>query len=110
MIETELFRAPDVFRALGDPTRRAVYERLTGGERSVGELTAGMGVSQPAVSQHLAALKAAGLVGERRDGRRTYYRIEPVGLAPLIDWLGRYRAFWPTRIERLKDILKEMDQ
>jgi hypothetical protein len=49
-------------------------------------------------------------VAERRDGRRTYYRIEPHGLSPLIDWLGRYRAFWPTRIERLKDILKEMDQ
>ena len=104
MIESE------IFRALGDPTRRAVYERLTGGERSVSELTAGIGVSQPAVSQHLAALKAAGLVGERRDGRKVFYRIEPAGLAPLIDWLGRYRAFWPERIERLKDVLKEMDQ
>jgi DNA-binding transcriptional ArsR family regulator len=104
MIESE------VFRALSDPTRRAVYERLTGGERSVVELTAGMGVSQPAVSQHLAALKSAGLVGERREGRRTYYRIEPAGLAPLLDWLARYRAFWPAKIERLKDVLKEMDQ
>jgi DNA-binding transcriptional ArsR family regulator len=100
----------DVFRALGDPTRRAVYERLTGGERSVTELKQGLPISQPAVSQHLSALKAAGLVAERRDGRRTYYRIAPEGLTPLIDWLGRYRAFWPTRIERLKRILKEMDQ
>ena len=101
---------PDLFRALSDPTRRAVYERLSAGERSVVELTHGLGVSQPAVSQHLAALKAAGLVGERREGRRVYYRIEPIGLAPLFDWLGRYRAFWPDRIERLKRILKEMDQ
>ena len=100
----------DLFRALSDPTRRAVYERLTAGERSVVELTSGLGVSQPAVSQHLAALKAAGLVGERREGRRVYYRIEPMGLAPLIDWLGRYRAFWPDRIERLRRILTEMDQ
>ncbi|HEY1426450.1 MAG TPA: metalloregulator ArsR/SmtB family transcription factor [Caulobacteraceae bacterium] len=100
----------DVFRALGDPTRRAVYERLTGGERSVTELKQGLPISQPAVSQHLSALKAAGLVAERRDGRRTYYRIAPEGLSPLIDWLGRHRAFWPTRIERLKRILKEMDQ
>ncbi len=100
----------DLFRALSDPTRRAVYERLTAGERSVVELTDGLGVSQPAVSQHLAALKAAGLVGERRDGRRVYYRIEPMGLAPLIDWLGRYRAFWPDRIDRLRRILREMDQ
>jgi DNA-binding transcriptional ArsR family regulator len=99
-----------LFRALGDPTRRAVYERLSGGERSVSELTAGAEISQPAVSQHLAALKAAGLVGERREGRKVYYRIEPAGLAPLIDWLARYRAFWPQRIEKLKDLLKEMDQ
>ena len=104
MIETE------VFRALGDPTRRAVYERLTAGERSVSELRQGLPISQPAVSQHLAALKAAGLVGERREGRKVFYRIEPQGLAPLIDWLGRYRAFWPAKIERLKDVLKEMDQ
>ncbi len=100
----------DVFRALSDPTRRAVLDRLAAGERSVAELTAALPVSQPAVSQHLAALKAAGLVGERREGRRTYYRIEPQGLAPLIDWLGRYRAFWPERIERLRDVLREMDQ
>jgi DNA-binding transcriptional ArsR family regulator len=100
----------DVFRALSDPTRRAVLDRLAGGERSVAQITEALPVSQPAVSQHLAALKAAGLVGERREGRRTFYRIEPAGLAPLIDWLGRYRAFWPERIERLKDILREMDQ
>jgi DNA-binding transcriptional ArsR family regulator len=100
----------DVFRALADPTRRAVLDRLAGGERSVAQITEALPVSQPAVSQHLAALKAAGLVGERREGRRTFYRIEPQGLAPLIDWLGRYRAFWPERIERLKDILREMDQ
>ena len=100
----------EIFRALGDPTRRAVYERLTGGERSVTELRAGLPISQPAVSQHLAALKAAGLVGERREGRKVFYRIEPAGLAPLIDWLGRYRAFWPERIERLKELLKDMDQ
>jgi DNA-binding transcriptional ArsR family regulator len=104
MIET------DLFRALGDPTRRAVYERLTGGEMSVSALTQGFGISQPAVSQHLAALKAAGLVGERREGRRVFYRIEPKGLTPLFDWLDRYRAFWPERIERLKDLLKDMDQ
>jgi DNA-binding transcriptional ArsR family regulator len=101
---------PDIFRALGDPTRRAVLDRLSAGERSVTELRVGLPISQPAVSQHLAALKAAGLVGERREGRKVFYRIEPAGLAPLIDWLGRYRAFWPERIERLKDLLKDMDQ
>ena len=99
-----------LFRTLADPTRRAVFERLSAGEMTVSDLRSGFSVSQPAISQHLAALKAAGLVGERRDGRRVYYRIEPAGLAPLLEWLGRYRAFWPQRIERLKDVLKEMDQ
>jgi DNA-binding transcriptional ArsR family regulator len=100
----------DIFRALSDGTRRAVLDRLAGGERSVSQIASELPVSQPAVSQHLAALKAAGLVGERREGRRVFYRIEPEGLAPVIDWLGRYRAFWPDRIGRLRRLLKEMDQ
>ncbi len=104
MIEVE------VFRALSDPTRRAVFERLSGAEMSVSDLKAGFEISQPAVSQHLAALKQAGLVSERREGRFIYYRSEPKGLAPLIDWAQRYGAFWPARIEKLKDVLKGMDQ
>jgi DNA-binding transcriptional ArsR family regulator len=99
-----------IFRALGDPTRRAVYERLSEGEMNVADLKAGLPISQPAVSQHLAALKLAGLVSERRDGRRTFYRIEPEGLRPLIDWMARTGGFWPERIEGLKDLLKRMDQ
>lgn len=101
---------PDVFHALADPTRRAVFERLAGREMSVSELKAGFPVSQPAISQHLAVLRGAGLVSERREGRYTYYRIEPGGLAPLVDWVDRYRAFWPKRIEKLKDVLRGMDQ
>ncbi len=100
----------DIFRALADPTRRAVYERLAGGEMSVSELKAGFSVSQPAISQHLAALRGAGLVAERREGRHAYYRIAPEGLGPLAQWMDRYRAFWPERVERLKDVLKEMDR
>ena len=99
----------DVFRALADPTRRAVFERLAGGEMSVSQLTAGFAISQPAVSQHLAALRSAGLVNERRDGRFAYYRVAPEGLTPLADWVDRYRAFWPARIERLKDVLKDLE-
>lgn len=101
--------APDVFRALSDPTRRAVYERLGEGELTVSALTANFDVSQPAISQHLAALKSAGLVDERREGRNVYYRIEPQGLEPLIGWIERHRAFWPERIDRLRDVLKRMD-
>lgn len=104
MIEAE------IFRALADPTRRAVYERLAGGEMSVSELRSGMSVSQPAVSQHLAVLRGAGLVSERRAGRNAYYRADPQGLEPLLGWIERYRAFWPERIERLKAVLKDMDQ
>lgn len=99
----------EIFRALADPTRRAIFERLAAAEMSVGELKSGFAVSQPAVSQHLAMLKQAGLVAERREGRHAYYRIAPEGLAPLGQWVDRYRAFWPARIEKLKDVLKGMD-
>lgn len=97
------------FRALSDPTRRAVFERLAGGELTVSQLTAGFSVSQPAISQHLAALRSAGLVQERRAGRFTYYRADAQGLTPLAKWIDRYRIFWPARIEKLKTVLKEID-
>jgi DNA-binding transcriptional ArsR family regulator len=98
-----------ILRALADPTRRAVFEQLAQREMSVSELKAGFDVSQPAISQHLAALRGAGLVAERREGRFAYYRADPSGLAPLIDWIDRYRVFWPERIERLKDVLKDLN-
>ena len=100
----------EIFRALADPTRRAVFERLAGVEMNVTALKAGFEISQPAISQHLAVLRRAGLVSERRDGRSVNYRVDPNGLAPLVDWMGRYAAFWPDRVERLKSLLKEMDQ
>jgi len=100
----------EVFRALADPTRRAVLERILVREMSVSELKAGFPISQPAISQHLAALRRAGLVRERREGRHAYYRGDPAGLAPLFDWVDRYRAFWPQRIEKLRDVLKGVDQ
>ncbi len=100
----------DVFRALADPTRRAVFERILAREMSVSELKSGFPISQPAISQHLAALRGAGLVTERREGRHAYYRGDPAGLTPLFDWVDRYRAFWPQRIEKLRDVLKGVDQ
>ena len=96
----------DLFRVLADPTRRAVLERLAGGEMTVSGIKAGFSISQPAISQHLAALRGAGLVSERREGRFAYYRAEPAALDPLIDWIDRYRAFWPARIEKLKDLVE----
>lgn len=99
----------DVFRALADPTRRAVYQRLAGAEMSVSDLRDNMPVSQPAISQHLGVLRAAGLVTERREGRFAYYRAAPEGLSPLLDWIERYSAYWPERIEKLKDVLKDIE-
>jgi DNA-binding transcriptional ArsR family regulator len=98
-----------VFRALADPTRRAVFERLCRQEMSVLELKSGFQVSQPAISQHLATLKSVGLVSERREGRHVYYRSDPQGLAPLEDWVQRYRGLWPARIEKLKRVLKDLE-
>jgi DNA-binding transcriptional ArsR family regulator len=100
----------DIFKALADPTRRAVFERLLSGGKNATQLREGLAISQPAVSQHIAVLRGAGLVSEERDGRHVNYSVNPDGLAPLFDWLSRYRAFWPSRVERLKTLLKEMDQ
>lgn len=102
--------AEAVFRSLADPTRRALFERLArDGELTVRALTEGSGVSQPAVSKHLGVLKLAGLVRDRPAGRETHYRAEPQGLAPLIDWMSLYAAFWRERFDRLEAVLNRMD-
>jgi DNA-binding transcriptional ArsR family regulator len=102
--------ANPVFRALADPTRRAIFERLTRhGEQTVHALTRYAGVSQPAVSKHLTVLRRARLVGHRRAGRETHYRARPDALAPMADWLTLYGAFWRDRFDRLETILERMD-
>ncbi len=108
MIETAHINT--VMRALADPTRRALFERVAGsGEITVAELTKGSGVTQGAISQHLKSLKLAGLVAERPEGRNVYYRAEPEGLAPLFDWMSHYAVFWNERFANLRNILKEID-
>ena len=97
-----------VFHALADPSRRAIFESLARGETAVKELTARFDLSQPAVSQHLATLKGAGLVTGRREGRRVYYRVAPGGMKPLIDWIAHYRAFWTEHVDRLERMLDRM--
>jgi DNA-binding transcriptional ArsR family regulator len=99
-----------IFQALADPSRRAIFESLTHGEAMVKDLTARFDISQPAVSQHLATLKDAGLVNGRREGRCVYYRVEPRGIKPLIDWIAHYRAFWTERVNRLERLLEKMDE
>lgn len=101
----------EVFTALADPTRRSLFERLCrDGEQTVWMLTSHSGVSQPAVSKHLGVLKLAGLVRDRREGRQTHYTAQPQGLAPLIDWMSLYDAFWRERFDRLEALLGRMDE
>ena len=99
-----------IFQALADPSRRAIFESLTRGEAAVKDITARFDISQPAVSQHLATLKGAGLVKGRREGRMVYYRVEPRGITPLVNWIAHYRAFWTEHVDRLEELLEKMDK
>jgi DNA-binding transcriptional ArsR family regulator len=100
-----------IFKTLSDPTRRAIFERLCRkGEQTVRVLTDQAGVSQPAVSKHLGALKQAGLVRDRHVGRETHYSAQPGALAPLIDWTSSMVGFWQDRFDKLEDLLRRMDQ
>jgi DNA-binding transcriptional ArsR family regulator len=108
MMQTETLTA--VMRALADPTRRAVFERIARGqETSVADLTRGSGVTQGAISQHLKLLRQAGLVAERAEGRKVFYRAAPEGLEPLAAWMDHYGVFWRERFENLRSLLKEID-
>jgi DNA-binding transcriptional ArsR family regulator len=99
-----------VMRTLADPTRRAVFQRIVKtDEITVVELTEGSGVTQGAISQHLRSLKKAGLVTDRAQGRNVFYRAEPKGLAPLVDWMSHYGVFWRERFANLRTLLKEID-
>jgi DNA-binding transcriptional ArsR family regulator len=99
-----------VLRALADPTRRIIFQRVAStDEMTVADLTQGSGVTQGAISQHLKALKLAGLVAERPEGRKVYYRAEPEGLAPLADWMNHYSVFWKDRFSNLRELLKDID-
>jgi DNA-binding transcriptional ArsR family regulator len=109
-MQREAVAKDKIFQALADPSRRAIFETLTRGEAAVKDLTARFDISQPAVSQHLAALKNAGLVNARREGRLVYYQVEPRGMKPLIDWIRHYQAFWTEHIDRLEQLLEKMDE
>lgn len=107
---TQVDHLNTVMRTLADPTRRAVFERIAkSDEITVGELTRGSGVTQGAISQHLKTLRRAGLVVERPEGRNVYYRAQPEGLAPLVDWMDHYGVFWRERFADLRNLLKDID-
>ncbi len=100
----------DIFRALADPTRRAIFEKLATRSMNASALREGIAISQPAMSQHLNVLRNAGLVREERQGRFVNYQVDPEGLALIAQWFAKYRAYWPTRVDALKALLKDMDQ
>jgi DNA-binding transcriptional ArsR family regulator len=99
-----------VFHALADPTRRGLFEWMARhGEQTVHALTSQAGISQPAVSKHLTVLKRAKLVRHRRAGRETHYRAQPEALAPMVDWMTEYGAFWRKRFDQLDELLKRIE-
>src|SRR6478736_5320883 len=97
---TNSYSALDSFAALGDPTRRTIFERVASRPSAVGELARGLPVSRPAVSQHLRVLKAAGLVSETPEGTRRIYRLDPRGIAAMRDWLD---VQWSQALAASKD-------
>ena len=97
---TYAMSAVDGLASLGDPTRRAIFERVAAQPSAVGELARGLPVSRPAVSQHLRVLKEAGLVSETPEGTRRIYRLDPRGIAAMRDWLD---AHWAIALDAFKD-------
>ena len=100
----------EIFKALADPTRRTVFEKLAAGRMNATSLREGMDISQPAMSQHLAVLRNAHLIRQEKQGRFTRYEVNPDGLVAVAEWLAKYRTYWPQRIEALKELLKDIDE
>ena len=94
--------------ALGDPTRRLIFERVAARPSSVSELAKGLPVSRPAVSQHLKVLKAAGLVDVQPRAQQRLYELRARRLRQLHDWLERYRQLWDARFEELNELVEEI--
>ncbi|HKV53101.1 MAG TPA: metalloregulator ArsR/SmtB family transcription factor [Candidatus Binataceae bacterium] len=99
----------DVFRAIADPTRRAILDQLRGGPVAVNTLASEFSQTRPAISKHLRVLREARLVTEQRFGRERLYRIQPEPLRGVVWWIERYRAMWQTNLNNLKRHL-EKDQ
>jgi DNA-binding transcriptional ArsR family regulator len=99
-----------VFGAIASGVRRRVLDVLRDGETSVGALVDVLEMSQPAVSQHLAVLRQAGLVSERAEGRFRFYRLRPEPLRDVAQWTDRFRVFWEGRLDALGEVLDEMDE
>ena len=99
-----------VFHALGDPTRRAIVERLSKGPTSVSQLAGPLDITLAAVVQHLQVLEGSGLVHTEKVGRVRTCRIEPAGLSVAEHWIGERRSSWERRLDRLGDLLAESEK
>ncbi|TQJ51469.1 metalloregulator ArsR/SmtB family transcription factor [Phycicoccus sp. SLBN-51] len=99
-----------VFAALADPTRRAILERLSEGDATVGELAEPFDMSLPAISKHLAVLERAGLVAKSREGQRKYCRITATPLRSATTWLDDYRRHWEANLDSLDAYLTRVQQ
>jgi DNA-binding transcriptional ArsR family regulator len=97
----------DVFRAIADPTRRAILDRLRAGPAPVHSLAADFAQSRPAISKHLRVLRESRLVSEQRFGRARVYQLEPAGLQRVAGWLEGYRSFWHQSLSNLKRYLED---
>ena len=104
---TNAYGAHTSLAALGDPTRRAIFERIAARPSAVGDLARGLPVTRPAVSQHLRVLKEAGLVSETAVGTRRIYRLDPRGIAAMRDWLD---AHWACALDAFKEFGDQADQ
>lgn len=100
----------DVFRAVADPTRRAILDRLRIASSSVNALAADFAISRPAVSKHLRVLREAGLVTEERAGRERIYQLQPPPLREVAAWVDGYRAFWLGGLDNLKRMLEDEER
>ena len=100
----------DVFSAVAEVHRRDILDALITGEKAVGAIVNDLPMSQPQVSKHLRVLSEVGLVRCRAEGRRRLYRLEPVRLRPLQEWLVKYEQAWNDRLDRVDDYLQELQQ
>jgi DNA-binding transcriptional ArsR family regulator len=100
----------DAFNAVAEPRRRDILDALAGGERSVNDLVALLGVAQPQVSKHLRVLREVGLVYVRDDGRQRLYRLRGQALKPIYDWVKAYEQTWNERFEALDELLDELSE
>ncbi len=110
MVEYESGQLDAVFHALADPTRRAMLQRLTAGEHSVGALAAPFAISLAAASKHIKVLERAGLVLRRRQGRTHFCRLEAQPMHGGLEWIRHYEQFWNRRLDALDDALRAEDR